>query len=277
MTHADPAGSCTLSVVSHGQGPLIARLLADLAACERSPIAEIVITRNLRGESIEFPARMPFPVRIVDNASPRGFGANHDAAFAGCTTPWFAVLNPDLRVARDPFGPLLAAARADAALLCPRVLEADGRDADCARLLPTPARLLRRAARRLLPSFAAGSVTDASADGHAGESAEWFAGMFMLLRSEALRAVGGFDERYFMYCEDVDLCARLRLAGWRLQRVDSVSVVHDAQRASRRSARHLRWHLASLARLWGSAAFWRYRALLAAERRAGPAQRLAGN
>lgn len=275
MIHADPAGSCTLSVVSHGQGTLVTRLLADLAAAEPAPIAEVVVTRNLPDDRIELPARLPFAVRFVDNAAPRGFGANHDAAFATCRTAWFAVLNPDLRIGRDPFAPLIAAARPDAALLCPRVLESDGRESDSARLLPTPLRLARRILKRLAPGLVADAA--AAADGQSGETAEWFAGMFMLLRSDALRAVGGFDRRYYMYCEDVDLCARLRLAGWLLQRVDPVSVLHDAQRASRRSARHLRWHLASLARLWASAAFWRYRALLAAERRANPAQRLAGS
>lgn len=274
MIHADPAGSCTLSVVSHGQGTLVTRLLADLAAAGPAPIAEVVVTRNLPDDRIDLPAPLSFPVRFVDNAVPRGFGANHDAAFETCHTPWFAVLNPDLRIARDPFAPLVAAAHPDTALLCPWVLESDGHESDSSRLLPTPARLARRILKRLAPKLVADRT---AADGHAGGTAEWFAGMFMLLRSDALRAVGGFDQRYFMYCEDVDLCARLRLAGWRLQRVETVSVVHDAQRASRRSARHLRWHLASLARLWTSAAFWRYRALLAAERRARPAQRLAGS
>jgi hypothetical protein len=82
------------------------------------------------------------------------------------------------------------------------------------------------------------------------------AGMFMLLRREAFAQVGGFDERYFMYCEDFDLCARLRLAGWhvvagsvsllwmkRLLAVPKVScqaVLHDAlgQRASNAQSAH---------------------------------------
>ena len=264
-TISDTAGRpCTVSVVSHGQGTLVDRLLRDLAAVSSASIAQVLVTRNLSRDRIAPAEGLPFPVRFIDNPAPRGFAANHNSAFADCATPWFAALNPDLRLREDPFGPLLAQARPDAGLLCPVVLEPDGREADAARELPTPGRLLLRVLERL-------GLRKDSPVGNASP-ADWFAGMFMLLRSDALRAVGGFDERYFMYCEDVDLCARLRLAGWALQQVRSASVVHDAQRASRRSARHLRWHLASLARLWASPVFPRYRELIDAERQADPAR-----
>jgi len=53
-----------------------------------------------------------------------------------------------------------------------------------------------------------------------------------------------------MYCEDTDFCLRLRLAGWDMARADGAVVTHAAQRATFRSAWHLRQHLISLARLW---------------------------
>jgi hypothetical protein len=74
--------------------------------------------------------------------------------------------------------------------------------------------------------------------------------------------VGGFDEGFFMYCEDFDICARLRLAGWPLAFMPQVQVVHAAQQLSHRSLRHFRWHISSLARMWSSANFWRYRSLV---------------
>jgi GT2 family glycosyltransferase len=64
--------------------------------------------------------------------------------------------------------------------------------------------------------------------------------------------LGGFDRRYFMYCEDVDICLRLQLKGYRLLPVVSVTVEHEAQHASRRRLRHLFWHVQSLWRLWHS-------------------------
>jgi len=64
--------------------------------------------------------------------------------------------------------------------------------------------------------------------------------MFLLFRSDAFASVGGFDEGFFMYCEDFDICARLRLAGWPLAFVPQVQVVHAAQQLSHRSVRHFR-------------------------------------
>jgi GT2 family glycosyltransferase len=65
-----------------------------------------------------------------------------------------------------------------------------------------------------------------------------------------------------MYCEDVDICGRLQLAGWDLQVAEEVVVMHEAQRASNVSLRPLLWHLTSFAKLWTSPAFWQYRRLL---------------
>ncbi len=70
----------------------------------------------------------------------------------------------------------------------------------------------------------------------------------MLFRSEVYSELAGFDERYFLYYEDVDLCRRLRRRGYDVRLLPSVSAVHDARRESRRSLRHLRWHLASMLR-----------------------------
>jgi GT2 family glycosyltransferase len=76
-------------------------------------------------------------------------------------------------------------------------------------------------------------------------------GFFLLLRAEAFQAVRGFDENYFMYCEDVDLSIRLQLAGWRLAQGDA-TVTHVNHAASHRNLRHLAWHVSSLLRLWRS-------------------------
>jgi N-acetylglucosaminyl-diphospho-decaprenol L-rhamnosyltransferase len=80
----------------------------------------------------------------------------------------------------------------------------------------------------------------------------------MLFRSQAYRQIGGFDERFFMYGEDFDICARTQLAGWKLQVGEDLLARHEAQRASRSSRKHLYWHVTSLLKVWTSGAFWRY-------------------
>jgi hypothetical protein len=77
--------------------------------------------------------------------------------------------------------------------------------------------------------------------------------MFMLFRAEAFQDIGGFNEEFFLYYEDVDICARLWKAGWKVVLHPGVSVIHDAQRASRHNPRHMAWHLSSMARY-----FWKH-------------------
>jgi Predicted glycosyltransferases len=91
---------------------------------------------------------------------------------------------------------------------------------------------------------------------HIGKPFRWVAGMCLLIDSAAFRAVGGFDERYFLYCEDYDLCARFYNSGYKVVLDQGSRIIHDAQRGSHRSKRYLYWHVSSLLRVWSSRAFW---------------------
>jgi N-acetylglucosaminyl-diphospho-decaprenol L-rhamnosyltransferase len=84
----------------------------------------------------------------------------------------------------------------------------------------------------------------------------WLAGMFLCAPTDVFQRVGGFDERFFLYCEDYDLSARIVRSGRELEVYEGVSAVHDARRSSHTSARYLVLHLESLARVWLSPAFW---------------------
>jgi N-acetylglucosaminyl-diphospho-decaprenol L-rhamnosyltransferase len=72
--------------------------------------------------------------------------------------------------------------------------------------------------------------------------------MFMLFKADAYRNLGGFDERYYMYYEDVDICTRAWSTGLSVLACNTIKVVHDAQRASHQNPQHLIWHLRSMAR-----------------------------
>jgi GT2 family glycosyltransferase len=238
------ASEVTISVVSHGQTGMIANLLTDLTRIETRGIAKLILTLNIPEPLPEMLERLPFETLVLRNPRPVGFGANHNAAFKHCTSPWFAILNPDLRLESDFVASVLQHAEPADALLGPRVLDNYGVTADATRRLLTPWQLVRRTLGQREPA--------------AGRETDWLAGICVILRSEAFAAVGGFDERFYMYLEDADLCLRLRLAGWRIQSIADATVRHAAQRASRHSLRHLRWHLASLAKHWLSATYWRY-------------------
>lgn len=246
------ARAFTVSIISHGQGAFCVQLLDDLARNAAGAPARVVLTLNIP-EDVRLDPALPFPVEVLRNDRPKGFGANHNQAFRHCDTPLFAVLNPDLRVAADPF-PALAQALADptTGIVAPVVREVDGAVADFVRPLVTPWEVVRRRLRR----------TQARLDA----PPDWIAGMFLAFRSETYARLGGFDERYFLYCEDVDICARARLRGLALRIASGTTVIHQAQRASRRSWRRMRVHVASLLRLWASPTYRQYRDYLTRQR-----------
>lgn len=243
----------TLSVISHGHGSMLTTLLLDLAALPTLAGVRVIVTLNLPDEPFDPTLFKSLQIDVLRNEHRRGFGANHNAAFARCETAWFAILNPDLRVHQDPFPPLFEAARRwpDAALLAPRVTDLAGNIEDSVRDNLSPWSLV---VRRLLGRRHPIEVHEPT---KVGERFYWIAGMFMLLRADAFQRVGGFDERYFLYCEDYDLCARMYISHYSLFMVSQAAVVHAAQRDSHRSFRHLRWHLTSICKAWCSRAYWK--------------------
>lgn len=216
------------------------RLVGELLAFPE--VSQIILTLNVP-ESVALPddAR----VTVIGNAQPKGFGANHNAAFACCTQTFFCPLNPDIEFDRNPF-PALSTALGDkrVALVAPLVRSPDGNIEDSMRHFPTPGSLLMKA-------LGGSDGRYIVREGEAEFSPEWVAGMFMLFRSRDFHDLGGFDERFFLYYEDVDICVRVWRKGMRILACPKAGVIHDARRDSRRSLRHLRWHLGSMARfLW---------------------------
>ena len=233
-------GLISVSIVSHGHAVLVAQLFDDLREHKPAGI-EIILTLNLE-EALPFDSdSFPFSVKTIRNASPRGFAANHNAAFKLANGEFFCVLNPDIRVTADPFLALVTELRDPVVgAVAPLILDADGSIEDSARPFPTLSSLVCKALGAEPKRYY--EIGDESI------SPDWVGGMFMLLRKDAFAAVDGFDARYHLYYEDVDLCARLRLAGYDIRLVPSASAVHLARRQSRRDLRYSLWHLSSMIR-----------------------------
>ena len=236
----------SISVVSHRHGPMVAALLDDIARVCREPI-DVILTLNVDEDSGFIPRALPFSLEVIRNATPRGFGANHNAAFRRARAEHFCVLNPDVRLEGDPFPALLDVLKApEIAVVAPMVRNPRGAIEDSARRFPTPGRLLRKLIGGPLPLDY--TLTEPVI------YPDWVAGMAMVFRKDRFAALGGFDQGYFLYYEDVDLCARIHSLGQRVALVTSSVVIHDARRASRRDLRHALWHLRSVARY-----FWKAR------------------
>jgi GT2 family glycosyltransferase len=238
----------TISIVSHQQGDLIFELLQDINYYCRKSHIEVVLTLNVP-EVVSFDVDdFYFPLQIVINSKPIGFGVNHNNAFHISRGDFFCVLNPDIRISRCPFETLLKdLSEPLVGVVAPKILGLTGSVEDSARRFPTLKKILCKLfLKRWRSDYA---LDDVQVD------VDWVGGMFMLFRRSVFAQFNGFNERYFLYYEDVDLCARINLAGLRVVVDPAVHVVHHAQHSSHRSLKYLRWHLASLLRFLSSSEY----------------------
>ena len=211
---------------------------------------------TLRG-CVEPLAAMPgVSVTVVDNASPDesadvvadldvtviraprngGFSYGCNLGAADAAAPYLLFLNPDARIDADALTGLIDVLRAnpDTGLVGPRILDDDGSLSPSLRRFP---RLRSTYAQALflhrvwpLASWTDELIRDETVYAVAG-TAEWVSGACMLVRRDAYEQIGGFDERFFLYCEDTDLCLRLWNAGFAV-RFEPSAVVHHVGGAS---------------------------------------------
>lgn len=231
-----------VSIVSHGHGRMVGDLVASIQTFPE--VGRILLTRNTPDSDGVDEAENTL---IINNLKPKGFGANHNAAFSRADAPWFCVLNPDIKLPINPFPALLASLNGcSASLMAPSVVNSGGDPEDSVRHFPN----VKQLASKLLGRHD-GRYTLQPNQGIT--PVDWVAGMFMLFRAEDFKVIGGFDEKFFLYYEDVDICTRLWKTGHSVMVCPQVQVVHDAQRASHQSWRYMRWHATSMARY-----FWKH-------------------
>ncbi len=199
----------------------------------RLAVDELVVVDNgsIDGSVDEVRRRHP-EVEVVTTGYNLGYGTAANRGVAATSAPLVLVCNPDLEV-RPGALPVLAGAldaHPDWALVGPLVRAPDGRRYPSARRFPS---LVDAAGHALLGIFAPDnrftrSYQRAELDGAGPDPqvVDWVSGACFLVRRTAFEQVGGFDEAYFMYLEEVDLCWRLGRTGWRVAYVPGAEVVH---------------------------------------------------
>lgn len=218
--------------------------LQQLLACEplRRSFDRLIVVDNMSSDGSAELARQA-GATVIACRQLGGYGSCVNLGVQHTNGPRFAVLNPDIWFSDDQVVPHLNRHLDEPAvgLVAPALVLPDGRFQDSAREVPTPLDLVLR--RRLAPRRGAIDVTG---------DVPWVVGACFIARRDAWDEVGGFDESYFLYFEDVDLCWRLRQAGW-ITRLDrEVRVRHGHAAASRKSifGWATRAHVASAARFY---------------------------
>lgn len=228
----------SFSIVSHGHRGYLIDLLSDLTSLKNLDF-EVILTANVPEDTAYLADFKGLNIKLVQNVRPRGFGDNHNAAFAISSGELFVVLNPDIRIQDKDISRFFS--RTDwnnIGALAPMIVNANNEPDNNSRKFPT---FLGLCVRFLMRPKKQDYLTEANHE----YFVDWVAGMFVIFPADSFAAVRGFDPKFFMYMEDADICRRLTKNGQKIVLTTHMSAIHLAQRDSRRKLRPLYWHVKS--------------------------------
>jgi GT2 family glycosyltransferase len=235
----------SIVVVNFNARAHLERCLASIA--DAAPGCPVVVVDNASSDGSAIAAAAA-GVRWIRNDQNLGFARAMNQGVAATEGEAALLLNPDCRVQEGAIERLFVELERhpECAIAAPRILDEDGGVQGSVRGDPDLLTGLfgrRSLLRRLFPgsAIARRNVTvqtgrasgPPAGDDEAGGAADWVSGACMLVRRAAFDAVGGFDERYFLYWEDADLCRRLRDAGHTIRYVPEARVEHAVGQSSR--------------------------------------------
>jgi N-acetylglucosaminyl-diphospho-decaprenol L-rhamnosyltransferase len=219
-------------VVNHNTGTYLARCMESVHVAAGDVRLEVVVVDNASTDGSAERAAAGHPrVTLLANPDNRGFARAANQGIAATSAPFALLLNPDAEVIGGTLAALVKVARdrPRAGAVGALVRNPDGTIQPSARRIPRLGEALGHAF--LGPVWSGNrwtrSYTMADWDRSSEREVEWVSGSAMLVRREAFEDVGAFDEGYYMYVEDVDLCTRLRREGWSVLFSPELEVVHQ--------------------------------------------------
>lgn len=234
-------------VVSHGHASELERLLPALVP----QVDETVVVANVPGSV----GVVPDGVRVIANARPRNLAANVNLGVRETSGELVLFSNPDALPRPDAVQVLrqFMEAHPRAGIVGPQGIYPDGRWQPTRRRFPTVAgTLVRRTPLRLIRKPLEHQRDHYLLDEQPSEPtrADWLLGFFLLMRRELLDELGGWDEGFRHYGEDIDLAYRAGRAGWEVWYVPGAVVEHEWAQVIDRSflTRHTLWHLRGMLR-----------------------------
>lgn len=226
--------------------------IADLVGCLSADphIMRWVVVDNGSSKDIRYRVETLGGI-YIDSGQNLGFGRGHNLAIRHLeesATTYHLILNPDITFVGNVLEKLtdVMDANPDVGLVMPKILYPDGSNQYLCKLLPAPIDLvLRRFAPKILKHAARNRIDSYELRSFDYETPAYvpsLSGCFMFARRSALEAIGGFDERFFLYMEDVDLCRRMAEVSKLLYWPD-VKITHVHQMGSYKSLRVLWLHI----------------------------------
>jgi N-acetylglucosaminyl-diphospho-decaprenol L-rhamnosyltransferase len=228
--------SLAVVVVTYSPGDSLANFLDSLDKAVSRPV-EVVLVDNGSTDGSPQRAAARDNVRLLESGSNLGYGRAANLGLRSTETDWVLIANPDVVLRLGSVDALLRAAERwpRAGALGPLIRTPDGAVYPSARSLPSLGRGLGHALfAAMWPSNPWTAGYRRENDAVIERTAGWLSGSCLLLRRAAFESTSGFDPKFFMYFEDVDLGERIERAGWQNVYVPSAEVTHIGGQATRR-------------------------------------------
>ncbi len=225
-------------VVTYFAGDFLPEMVATLQAASTRNVSVTVVDNGSTDGTVEYAAAHP-DLTLVEPGQNLGYGGGANVGVSESTEPWVVIANSDIAFQPAAIDRLVEAAARwpRAGALGPRILTTDGRLYPSARELPSLSRGIGHALFGWLwPTNPWTASYRREREDPVEGTTGWLSGACLLVRREAFEAVGGFDESYFMYFEDIDLCERLAKAGWDVVYAPDAVVEHHGGHST---SRHL--------------------------------------
>ena len=233
----------SIIIVNYNVKEFLQNLIHSIEKASTNLTKEIIIIDNASDDgSVEF-IKEKFPqIKLIANQTNLGFGKANNIGLKQAAGKYILLINPDTLVAEDTFEKMIQffENNPDAGLAGCKILNPDGTlQLACRRSFPGPWTSFTKVTglSTLFPNskiFARYNLT--YLDENKTCEVDAISGSFMMMRKEVFEKVGGFDEQFFMYGEDLDLCYRIQKAGVKVFYVHSTQIIHYKGESTRRSS-----------------------------------------
>ena len=231
-----PDHDLAIIVISTNEVQWLGPCLSSVYARVGTASVDVVVVDNQSTDGTREFVETSFPQARVITSHNGGFGYANNRGWESASARYALFLNPDTEIVDGTFGELVDAidARPRVGLAGVRQITPDGRVYPTIRRFPNATRALSEAlwSERwpVHPSWSGERVLDVSRYDREQEC-DWTLGAFMIARREALLSAGLMDERYFLQCEEPDLCLRIKHAGWSVRHLPVMTIIHHADKA----------------------------------------------
>lgn len=247
----------TASIVSYQHRPSEIKKVIDCVL--KSPVAILYLIDNSQNDGLRELEKLSERIRYIHSLN-LGYGAGHNVAIKDAIekhVTYHVVINPDVYFEEGVLEKLISYMDSDeqAGLVMPKVLYPDGKIQYLCKLLPTPMDLI---GRRFIPLKSYVTAKNYNyelrwTDYEKIMDVPSLSGCFMFLRLSVIQQIGGFDERYFMYAEDLDLCRRIGEVSKTIY-YPNVQIYHEYAKGSYKNRKLLKYHICSVIKYfnkWG--------------------------